>query len=105
MEGCESCFAGDRCLKCEKDFFLDLQDYSCVKNSCPDGTIPVSFELYDDVIFKICRESGAYYIDGNSDEEVELGTIEYPFKRPYWATSELFNLRTDFETPVTFYFK
>jgi hypothetical protein len=53
---------------------------------------------------KVCRSEFEYFINGNSTQPYEFGTIEFPFKRLIWASRELSNLREDNYTPIKIYF-
>ena len=75
------------CFQCSGTQVYDLESMKCV-DSCPDDEIRIESDLIHSL--KVCRKS-EYYIDGHSNEILELGTRAYPYKSLNMAMHELFN--------------
>lgn len=87
--------------------FLDLETYSCA-SSCSNNQKGYSLETADttftEPVFRFCR-STSYFIDPDSQEEVELGTFDFPFKSLIWPTREIFKLMNAVDQNITFFLK
>ena len=87
IEGCIVCLGNtDSCLTCSGEYFLDLDSLQC-QPTCPSEAIPIEF---DDSEFKVCR-STKFYINSESEESIELGTYDYPYKDLVWPFREVYN--------------
>eukprot|EP00347_Sterkiella_histriomuscorum_P020024 403339391 len=83
------------CLLCDEDSqFRDLQSWDC-NNYCKNGLLQVQspqYEFFNYRTFKYCRNtSEGYYIDSTSNLNIELGTIDYPFRMLDDPFREVFN--------------
>eukprot|EP00347_Sterkiella_histriomuscorum_P012260 403369278 len=52
----------------------------------------IKTQSYDNIPLKICRSS-SFYIDASSQIDIELGTIQYPFKKISTAVKEIHNAK------------
>ncbi|CDW72908.1 UNKNOWN [Stylonychia lemnae] len=96
----EQCKSSDpsQCLTCPQDkndqalVYRNLKDWTCVEQ-CPLDTLPISVTHHelDSGLFSYCRGK-SYYVDPSSSlSNIELGTIEYPFKQLDDPFREIFN--------------
>ncbi|CDW75363.1 UNKNOWN [Stylonychia lemnae] len=81
-------------------------DWTCLE-ACPEDTVPISVvhNGLNSKIFNYCREK-IYFVDPSSDlSNIELGTIEYPFKQLDDPIREIFNHASHLNEEFTIYLK
>ena len=89
------------CLTCSSGQSLDLDTLTCV------GSCDTSQELLEGFQLSISRawRSLDYYIDPDSQEILELGTREYPYRTVKSVTSEILTYLSHKDVDITIYTK
>ena len=84
--GCEECVSEIECLKCSDETkILDTTTLECW-DECELYTINIEGSKY-------CRS--LIYVNPDSSSDVEIGTIEHPYKTIDSAFNEVWNYWTD----------
>eukprot|EP00347_Sterkiella_histriomuscorum_P000273 403376514 len=74
-------YSNEKCLQCNESFkFRNLETMDCVQK-CPNSTISVELtdQRFNTGMLKYCR-SPVFYVDGNTQQNIELGTKQFPFR-------------------------
>ena len=88
------------CFSCSADEYFDLEQMKCV-NEWIDS-LPIINSYFNDI--PICR-SYNYYVDPESNEITELGTIDYPYKHLGKPFVEIYNFHAHSNATINVYVK
>eukprot|EP00347_Sterkiella_histriomuscorum_P018504 403345261 len=90
QQKCSICLNQNKCLKCaDSQEYLDVDSLQCVKQ-CSENQIQYMIGSESSQQLRLCR-SNHYFIDASSQIDLELGTIEYPYKKITTAVKEIHN--------------
>ncbi|CAI2371546.1 unnamed protein product [Moneuplotes crassus] len=95
------CNYRETCLSCVAGESLDLDTLTCISDCAASQ---IKLEGNNLSIDSACRTL-AYYIDQHSDELLELGTKDYPYRTMKSVSSEILNFMSHKEVDITIYLK
>ncbi|CAI2361915.1 unnamed protein product [Moneuplotes crassus] len=97
------CMQREGCFECPSGKVFDAEEFECVE-SCDLGNNKVMVTSEKMNIGKICKTLNIY-IDPDSREPIELGTLKYPYRTFKSAASEILNHYSNTQAEVTIYVK